>query len=58
MTAILRKQRRTSYPALLLFLIVYLATLAVIVAPDRFRAELPGQTTQIETASTAQQGAP
>lgn len=58
MTAILRTQRRTSYPALMLFLIVYIGTLAIIVAPDQFRAELPGQTILIETAGTALQGAP
>lgn len=58
MTAILRAHRRTSYPALMLFLLVYLGTLAVIVAPDQFRAEPPGQTILIETVGTAQKGAP
>lgn len=58
MTAILRAHRRATYPALMLFLVVYLGTLAIIFAPDQFRAELPGQTILIETASTAQQGAP
>lgn len=38
MTPTIRTARRTSYPALMLFGIVYLATLAIVVSPESFRA--------------------
>lgn len=38
MTPTIRTTRRTSYPALMLFGIVYLATLAIVVSPESFRA--------------------
>lgn len=38
MTTLPRSARRTSYPALMLFGIVYLATLAVVLSPESFRA--------------------
>jgi hypothetical protein len=46
MTTVLRSSRRTSYPALMLFLCVYLAALAIVVSPESFRSEpvLPGKT--------------
>lgn len=37
MTTITRSARRTSYPALMVFGIVYLATLAIIISPQSFR---------------------
>lgn len=41
MTTVLRSNRRTSYPALMLFGIVYLAALAIVVFPERFRTDGP-----------------
>lgn len=38
MTATIRTARRTSYPALMLFGIVYVATLAVVIAPESLRS--------------------
>lgn len=38
MTTPIRTARRTSYPALMIFATVYLAALAVVVAPSGFRA--------------------
>lgn len=44
MTTAIRTTRRTSYPALMLFGIVYIATLALVVSPQSFRSDgsLPG----------------
>jgi|GEM_PF-4672975 len=46
MTPVLRTSRPTSYPALMLFGIVYLAALAIVVSPESFRASgaMPGTT--------------
>jgi len=39
MSIALRTARRTSYPALMLFGLVYLAALAVVVSPETFRTD-------------------
>jgi hypothetical protein len=39
MTQVLRSTRRTSYPALMLFGIVYLSALAIVVSPESFRSD-------------------
>lgn len=50
MTTVLRSPRRTSYPALMLFGIVYLATLAIVVSPESFRAAHATLDTVAQTA--------
>lgn len=39
MTPIIRTSRRSSYPALMLFGLVYLMALAIVVSPETFRAD-------------------
>ncbi len=39
MTQVLRSTRCTSYPALMLFGIVYLSALAIVVSPESFRSD-------------------
>ncbi len=39
MTTAIRTTHRASYPALMIFGIVYLATLAIVVSPESFRAD-------------------
>lgn len=39
MTTLPRSARRTSYPALMLFGVIYLVTLAVVLSPESFRAD-------------------
>ena len=50
MTPTIRATRRISYPALMLFGIVYLATLAIVVSPESFRAAHVTPDTVAQTA--------
>lgn len=54
MTPVLRTSRRTNYSALMLFGIVYLATLAIVISPESFRAD--GAT--LGTANPTTKGTP
>lgn len=55
MTTTIRSARRTGYPALMVFGIVYLATLAIVFTPESLRAgsHAPGT-----AASQAAKGTP
>lgn len=50
MTPTIRTARHTSYPALMLFGIVYLATLAIVASPESFRAAHATLDTVAQTA--------
>lgn len=50
MTPAIRTTRRTSYSALMLFGIVYLATLAIVISPQSFRATQGTLDTVTQTA--------
>jgi Na+(H+)/acetate symporter ActP len=39
MTTVLRSTRRSSYPALMLFGLVYLMAFAIVISPETFRAD-------------------
>ncbi len=56
MTQTIRSAQRASYPALMIFGVVYLATLAIIFGPDSLRADPAGG---VEAATFAlQDGGP
>ena len=56
MTTAFRTTRRTSYPALMLFGIVYLGTLAIVFSPQSFRAD--GATLDITATAPNPKGKP
>jgi hypothetical protein len=58
MTQVLRSPRRTSYPALMLFGIVYLSALAIVVAPESFRSGPAMPTNTASSSGQATKGAP
>lgn len=47
MTPTIRTARRTSYPALMLFGLVYIAALAIVIAPESLRGASGGQAAPI-----------
>lgn len=58
MTQVLRRTRRSSYPALMLFGIVYLSALAIVVSPESFRSDPAMPANAGLLADEAQKGAP